>query len=83
MAKSSDIRQKEVINITNGKRMGTVIDIEFSNEGHIAAITVPGPFRFFDIIKGQNSGIKIPWEMVKKIGEDVILIEYSGVFQEN
>lgn len=83
MARSSDIRQKEVINITNGKRMGTVIDIEFSQEGHIIAISVPGPFRFLDMVKGHERGIRIPWQMVKKIGEDVILIEYAGTFPEN
>ena len=80
MGKTSDIRQKEVINITNGKRMGAVIDIEFSTDGHIEAISVPGPFKMVDVFRGGGRGIRIPWKMVKKIGEDVILVELDEMF---
>ena len=43
MAKSSDFRQKEVINIRNGKRLGVIVDMEFDLQaGRITAIVVPG-----------------------------------------
>lgn len=74
MGKTSDIRQKEVINIKDGKRMGTVVDIEFSAEGHIEALRVPGAFRLGEFIKGGQKGIRVPWSKVEKIGIDVILI---------
>lgn len=75
MGRSSDIRQKEVINIYDGSKMGTIIDMEFNSDGKIASITVPGELRILDIIKGQRSGITIPWDNVVKIGLDVILVE--------
>lgn len=78
MAKTSDIRQKEVINVLNGKRMGTVIDIEFSSDGKIEALRVPGAFKFGEFIKGGPKGIRVPWDKVEKIGEDVILVNFKG-----
>lgn len=74
MGKTSDIRRKEVINVQNGKRMGNVIDIEFSQDGHIEALRVPGTFKFGDVLSAGSKGIRIPWERVEKIGIDVILI---------
>ncbi len=73
LGKTSDIRQKEVINIQNGKRMGNVIDIEFSSDGHIEALRVPGNFRFSEMIKGTSKGIRVRGEC-REDGIDVILI---------
>ena len=78
MASQTDIHRKDVINITDGRRMGTVIDMEFTPDGHIRTVTVPGPFRLRDILKGERSGIVIPWEQVRSIGEDVILVEMDS-----
>lgn len=83
MARTSDIRQKEVINITNGKRMGAVIDIEFSSDGRIVAISVPGRFRPLDILKNGSRGIRIPWDRIRKIGLDVIMVEIDDSYDDS
>lgn len=75
MSKSSDIRQKEVINVSNGSKMGFISDMEFSPDGHIRSFTVPGPFSFSGLFRQEKAGIVVPWEHVWKIGEDVILVE--------
>jgi len=75
MVKSSDFRQKEVINIKDGRRLGVIIDMEFNlREGRITAIVVPGPNRLLGFLKGEQD-LVIPWECIKKIGDDVILVE--------
>lgn len=75
MTKSSDFRQKEVINVRDGKRLGYVIDMEFNlYEGRISAIVVPGPNKILGFLKGDEDLI-IPWERIKKIGDDVILVD--------
>ncbi len=75
MTKSSDFRQKEVININDGKRLGCIIDMEFNLcEGRITAIVVPGTSGWFGFLKGCDD-IVIPWEKIKKIGDDVILVD--------
>ena len=72
--KAGELRQKEVINIFDAKRLGFVSDVEVSIErGAIEAIVVPGRAKLFNI--GTNSDIVIPWNKIKKIGDDVILVE--------
>ena len=79
MHKSSDIRQKEVINIRDGKRLGVIIDMEFDLQaGRITAIVVPGPNRWMGFFKGGQD-IVIPWERIKKIGDDVILVDINPI----
>ena len=68
MARSSDIRQKEVINVLDGRRMGNIIDMELTTDGRIDTITVPGPMRIFDLFRSNRSGIVIPWDRVRMIG---------------
>jgi YlmC/YmxH family sporulation protein len=74
MSNSSDIRQKDVINIFNGRRLGTIVDMNFSSDGRISSIAVPGPFNFVNLFRGVRTDIIIPWESIVKIGEDVILV---------
>jgi YlmC/YmxH family sporulation protein len=75
MPKSSDFRQKEVINIRDGRRLGVIIDMEFDlSQGRITAIIVPGSNRFLGILKSDDD-IVIPWNHIKKIGDDVILVD--------
>ncbi|MGN1370070.1 MAG: PRC-barrel domain-containing protein [Aristaeellaceae bacterium] len=72
----SELRQKDVINTRDGRSLGKVMDIEFCLcDGHITAIVVPGEFRFGHMLRGERTGIVIPWEMICKIGDDVILVD--------
>jgi YlmC/YmxH family sporulation protein len=76
--KSSDFRVKEVINIRDGRRLGTIIDMEFNlSEGRITAIIVPGSSKWMGLIKNGDD-IVIPWERIKKIGDDVILVDIEA-----
>ena len=78
MPKSSDFRVKEVINIRDGRRLGTIIDMEFYlSEGRITAIIVPGSSKWMGLIKNGDD-IVIPWERIKKIGDDVILVDIEA-----
>lgn len=71
----SDLKLKEVINILDGKRLGTITDIEIDVEsGRLTAIVVPGHGKFLGLF-GRNEDIVIPWEKINKIGSDVILVE--------
>ncbi|AUG57987.1 MAG TPA: YlmC/YmxH family sporulation protein [Ruminiclostridium sp.] len=75
MNRTSDFRQKEVINISDGKRLGFVCDVEIDlKSGRLESIVIPGGNRLFGIL-GKDSEYIIPWERIKKIGEDIILVE--------
>ena len=74
-AKGLDFKHKEVINITDGKRLGFVQDVTANLEsGTITSIIVPGSNKVLNIFSFIND-IIIPWEKIKCIGDDVILVE--------
>ena len=73
--KGLDFKHKEVININDGKRLGYVQDVCADlDTGKITHIIVPGSNKFFNLISSGNEVI-IPWENVKCIGEDLILVK--------
>ena len=66
---------KEVVNICDGARLGFVTDVEVDiKNGRIVAIIVPGPCKFFGMI-GRRDDFVIPWNCIRQIGDDIILIE--------
>jgi len=70
-----DLRQKEVINQSDGARYGFVSDLEINiKEGMITALIVPGPGRVLGVF-GRDQEYRIPWEKITKIGEDIILVD--------
>ena len=70
-----DLRCKEVINISDGCRLGFVSDVDIRiPEGQVIAIVVNGPCRFFGLF-GSGEEFYIPWECIQRIGDDIILID--------
>lgn len=70
-----EMRNKEVINIHDGCRLGFVGDVEVHvPEGQVCAIVVFGPCRFFGLF-GRGEEYYIPWDCIQRIGDDIILID--------
>lgn len=73
--KGLDFKHKEVINITDAKRLGYVQDVTADlKTGVITSIIVPGKNKRFNIFSSDNE-IVIPWEKIKAIGDEIILVE--------
>ena len=73
-----DLRGKEVINIHDGARLGFPYDVELDQvTGRLVAIIVMGPCKFFGLF-GRGDDFVIPWEHIKRIGDDIILVESRG-----
>ncbi len=73
--RATEIYCKEVICIASGARLGFVSDLELRcPEGEIIAIIVPGPCRILGIL-GRNDDFVIPWNCIKRIGPDIILVD--------
>lgn len=74
MFKSSDLWSKEVINVTDGRRLGLVEDVELDlKTGKIDALVIPGRQGFLGLFGGSQD-LVINWGQIQKIGEDVILV---------
>jgi YlmC/YmxH family sporulation protein len=71
----SNLRCKEVINVSDGSRLGYVSDVELEREtGRVVALIVPCPGRFFGLL-GSKEAYVIPWHKVCRIGDDIILVD--------
>lgn len=75
MLKISELRNREVINIVDGRKLGTICDLDIDLEnGRIAAIVVPGGGRLYTLFGGGRDFV-ISWENIVIIGVDTILVE--------
>ncbi|MBE5802101.1 MAG: YlmC/YmxH family sporulation protein [Clostridiales bacterium] len=77
----SELRQKEVIDVQDGRRLGRVMDLEFClSDSRITALVVPADTSFLQSLRGEKCGLVIPWQDVCRIGDDVVLvtIEHNG-----
>lgn len=70
-----ELQKKEVINLSNGKRLGFVYDAEINLQtGILESLIVPcrnSIFRFFF----KYEELIIDFDKIKKIGDDIILVE--------
>ena len=70
-----DFKSKEVINISDARRLGFVQDVCADLEtGKITSIVVPGSNKLLSMFTSEND-IVITWDKIKCIGEDIILVE--------
>ena len=74
----SDLRYKEVIDLTTGQRLGYVCDAEIDLEqGKIVSLIVPGQKKLGGLLSGDDDYI-LPWESISRLGEDIILAEVAA-----
>ena len=77
MIRATKIRQKEVINISTGARLGYVNDVEIDlQSGKLDAIIVPCRDGLFNFFSKEKEHI-IPWSNIVKVGDDIILVTDS------
>ena len=71
-----ELREKEVINVCDGSKLGHPTDFEFNvYEGVITAIVIPRAGGLFGMFRGED--IVIPWDRIERIGTDAILVRMS------
>ena len=70
----SELKQKEVINVSDGRHLGKVCDITFTfSEGKVIGFTVTGCKGF----KFTKQEVFLPIKCIVKIGEDAVLVSFT------
>lgn len=71
--KLSELQNKDIVNMIDGKNIGNIIDVNINENGNIISFVIEANKNFFRLLN-KNQIVEIPWTSIKKIGEDVILI---------
>ena len=76
MQRICDIKQKEVINVKDGMKLGNISDVELNlTNGRIEKLIVSAAsFKGFHIFN-KDTEYHIRWEQVKRIGNKIVLVD--------
>ncbi|MDK2563074.1 YlmC/YmxH family sporulation protein [Romboutsia sedimentorum] len=78
MIRVSDIMEKEIINVKNGKRMGFITDIDMDiNEGKIMSFTITGDGGR-GLFSRNGEGQVVFFSDILKIGCDTIIVNIGS-----
>jgi YlmC/YmxH family sporulation protein len=79
----SDLRMRDIVNISDGRRLGLLKDVDIDlNLGRIKALILPGQNKVWGLFAQRSDDIVIPWEKIKKIGVDVILVDATSCVED-
>ena len=67
----SDLQLKEIVNISNGKRIGRIIDVTVDEKGSIINLVLEDRRGR----KFSHEEYNILWSQIIKIGDDIILVD--------
>ena len=68
----SDLQDKDIVNISDGKKIGSIIDVNIDEEGSMKSLAVEESK--FTLFNNKNE-MEVLWKQIEKIGEDVILVK--------
>ena len=72
----SDLQNKDIVNMMDGRKIGNIIDINFNLEGKMESLIVEKS-KFLVSMFSTKDEIEVKWDKIEKIGEDVILVKLN------
>lgn len=76
----SELAGKEVINLGDGARLGIVGECELTFDSHsgvIGGLILPKRRTLFNFW-GDNQIAAIPWQAIKRIGDEVVIVDLNN-----
>ena len=67
----SELQLKEIVNISNGKRIGTIIDVIVDENGYLQTLVLQEKRGR----KFSREEYNVSWNQIVKIGDDIILVD--------
>ena len=72
-----ELRDKEVVNMKDGGRLGFVSDVELdTGSARLTAVVVYGRLRLLGLL-GREPDLIIPWDHIRLIGDDTVLVDHD------
>ncbi len=82
MVRIGDLRDRDVVNVNDGRRLGVISDVDIDVEnGTVKAIIIPGSGGFMGVI-GRKHDITISWDKIVRVGVDTILVDFPADDEE-
>ncbi|HHX77029.1 MAG TPA: YlmC/YmxH family sporulation protein [Firmicutes bacterium] len=76
MMRLSDLKGRDIVNVQNGSRLGAVADADFllDGRGQIKAMLLPR-FNLFKLKRSEE--MVVPWDNIKKIGDNILFVDVN------
>lgn len=71
----SDLQLKEIIDVSSGKRLGSIIDVIVDSKGFIRKIMLDQKRSRGKIFSSNKEEVSIEWKNIVKLGDDIILVD--------
>lgn len=78
----SHLAGKEVINLSDGARLGIIDECELTFDaktGRIQTLLVPNRNALFNFFN-ENKTATIPWKAIKRIGDEIIIVDLNNAY---
>ena len=80
----SDLQEKDIINVNDGRKIGKIVDAKINNEGIIEYLVIDER-KGLRSFMSSTSDVNIMFNQIKKIGTDAILVDiwYNKTYERD
>ena len=72
----SELQRKDIVNVNDGRIIGRIIDAEINEEDGSLKNLVLEKSKYIKGLFSTENDITIKYEQIKKLGNDVILVDF-------
>lgn len=73
----SDLQLKEIIDVSSGKRLGSIVDVVVDSRGFIIKMILDNRRNRGKLFGTNKEDVYIEWKNIVKLGDDIILVDVS------
>lgn len=70
----SDMQLKEIIDVSSGRRLGSIVDVVVDSNGFIIKMLLDNKRNRGKIFNNSREDVYIEWRNIVKLGDDIILV---------
>ena len=71
----SDLQMKEIIDVSSGKKLGSIVDVIVDTRGYILRMILDNRKNRGRLFSNNREDVYIEWKNIIKLGDDIILVD--------